>query len=37
MAKCTEYGADITSTGYDIDELKLPNDISSYFGFMQAM
>jgi hypothetical protein len=30
MAKCTKCGADITSTGYDIEELKLPNDVVGY-------
>jgi hypothetical protein len=30
MAKCTECGADITSTGYDTEELKLPNDSTGY-------
>jgi hypothetical protein len=26
MAKCTKCGADITSTGYDTEELKLPDN-----------
>jgi len=30
MAKCTKCGADISSTGYDTEELKLPNDTSGY-------
>jgi hypothetical protein len=30
MAKCTKCGADITSTGYDTEELKLPNDAAGY-------
>jgi hypothetical protein len=30
MAKCTKCGADITSTGYDTEELKLPNDATGY-------
>ena len=30
MAKCTKCGADIASTGYDTEELKLPNDTSGY-------
>ena len=25
MAKCTKYGVDIKSGGYDTEELKLPN------------
>jgi hypothetical protein len=33
MAKCTNCGADITATGYETEELKLPNDVS----FMQTM
>ena len=30
MAKCTKCGADITSTGYDTEELKPPNDANGY-------
>ncbi|MDQ3840243.1 MAG: hypothetical protein M3297_13360 [Thermoproteota archaeon] len=30
MAKCTKCGVDITSAGYDTEELKLPNDTSGY-------
>ena len=30
MAKCTKCGADISSAGYDTEELKLPNDTSGY-------
>jgi hypothetical protein len=30
MAKCTKCGADITSTGYDTEELKLPNNAAGY-------
>ena len=37
MAKCTKCGADITSTGYDTEELKLPNDATGLHGFTQAM
>jgi hypothetical protein len=40
MAKCTKCGADITTTGYEAEELKLPNDVTGYlwiFSFMQTM
>ena len=30
MAKCSKCGADITSTGYDTEELKLPNEATGY-------
>ena len=30
MAKCTKCGADITTTGYEAEELKLPNDVTGY-------
>jgi hypothetical protein len=30
MAKCTKCGADITSTGYDTEEVKLPSDSAGY-------
>ena len=30
MAICSKCGADITSTGYDTDELKLPNEATGY-------
>jgi hypothetical protein len=30
MAICTKCGTDITSTGYDTEELKLPNDTGGY-------
>ena len=30
MAKCTKCGVDTTSTGYDTEELKLPNDATGY-------
>ena len=30
MAKCTNCGADITATGYETEELKLPNDVTGY-------
>jgi len=30
MAKCTKCGADITATGYEAEELKLPDDITGY-------
>jgi NAD-dependent SIR2 family protein deacetylase len=30
MAKCTKCGADIRSTGYDTEELKLPNNTTGY-------
>jgi hypothetical protein len=30
MTKCTKCGADITATGYEAEELKLPNDVTGY-------
>jgi hypothetical protein len=36
MAKCTKCGADITSTGYDTEELKLPNDMRYNIGKASA-
>jgi hypothetical protein len=30
MAKCSNCGADITSTGYDTEELRLPNEATGY-------
>ena len=30
MAKCSKCGADITSTGYDTEELRLPNEATGY-------
>ena len=30
MAKCTRCGADIAATGYETEELKLPNDVTVY-------
>jgi hypothetical protein len=28
MANCTRYGADITATGYETEELKLPSNLT---------
>jgi hypothetical protein len=30
MANCTKCGANITATGYETEELKLPNDVTGY-------
>jgi hypothetical protein len=30
MAICSKCGADITSTGYDTEELKLPDEATGY-------
>jgi hypothetical protein len=30
MANCTKCGADITASGYETEELKLPNDVTGY-------
>jgi hypothetical protein len=30
MANCTKCRADITATGYEAEELKLPNDVTGY-------
>jgi hypothetical protein len=30
MAKCTKCGADVTSTGYDTEELQLPDSSIGY-------
>lgn len=30
MAICTKCGAEVTSTGYDTEELKLPNNSVGY-------
>jgi hypothetical protein len=30
MANCTKCGADITATGYEAEELKLPKDVTGY-------
>jgi hypothetical protein len=30
MAKCTKCGANITATGYEAEELKLPDDVTGY-------
>jgi hypothetical protein len=30
MAKCSKCGAEIAATGYETEELKLPDDVTGY-------